>query len=127
MTAAARQSSSGKAAKAEGSVVTMSSHRKSSGPISIAHQARPMCRTSSDARHNQSRLADHGGGCPRDLGELVPGGYTRDLPLDAWGRPLRLECAGARGAAVASPTDALGFRVSSDGPDGVPGGLDRVE
>ena len=72
--------------------------------------------------------ADHGGNCPRELGELVAGGYAHELPLDAWGRPLRLEC-GHDTAAVSPPrpTDPLGFHVSSDGPDGVPGGLDRVE
>jgi general secretion pathway protein G len=63
--------------------------------------------------------ADHAGSCPRELGELVAGGYARDVPVDAWGRSLRLACPGRR--------DPVGFEVSSDGPDGVPGGLDRVE
>ena len=63
--------------------------------------------------------ADHAGQCPKELAELVAGGYSRDVPLDAWSRPLRLTCPGRR--------DALGFEISSDGPDGVPGGLDRVE
>lgn len=63
--------------------------------------------------------ADHGGTCPRELGELVTGGYQRSLPVDAWGRPLRLTCPGRR--------DARGFDIASDGPDGVPFGLDRVE
>lgn len=63
--------------------------------------------------------ADHGGACPKDLGELVAGGYSREVPLDAWGRPLRLTCPGRR--------DPRGFEISSDGPDGIPGGLDRVE
>jgi general secretion pathway protein G len=63
--------------------------------------------------------ADHGGACPRELGELVAGGYARDVPLDAWGRPLRLACPGLR--------DPRGFDVYSDGPDGLPGGLDRIE
>lgn len=63
--------------------------------------------------------ADHGGACPRELGELVSGGYTQDVPLDAWGRPLRLTCPGRR--------DNASFEVSSDGPDGLPFGLDRVE
>lgn len=66
-----------------------------------------------------SYRADHGGACPKELGELVTGGYARDVPLDAWGRPLRLTCPGRR--------DAQGFDLSSDGPDGIPGGLDRVE
>jgi general secretion pathway protein G len=63
--------------------------------------------------------ADHAGGCPKELAELVPLGYARDVPIDAWGRPLHLVCPGRR--------DRLGFEISSDGPDGVPGGLDRVE
>jgi general secretion pathway protein G len=66
-----------------------------------------------------SYRADHGA-CPKDLSELVPAGYARDLPVDAWGRPLRLACPGRR--------DQHGlFDVYSDGPDGLPGGLDRVE
>ena len=63
--------------------------------------------------------ADHAGKCPASLSDLVAGGYTRDIPIDAWGRPLRLTCPGRR--------DAASFEVSSDGPDGLPGGLDRVE
>jgi general secretion pathway protein G len=63
--------------------------------------------------------ADHAGSCPRELAELVAGGYSRDVPVDAWGRPLRLTCPGRR--------DAKGFDISSDGPDGIFGGLDRVE
>jgi general secretion pathway protein G len=62
---------------------------------------------------------DHAGGCPRALGDLVAGGYAPDVPVDAWGQPLRLTCPGR--------LDARGFEVTSDGPDGVPGGLDRVE
>ena len=62
--------------------------------------------------------AEHGG-CPRDFAEVVAAGYARDVPVDAWGRPLRLTCPGRR--------DPAGFEISSDGPDGVPGGLDRVE
>lgn len=63
--------------------------------------------------------ADHGGKCPGELAELVRGGYAHDPPVDAWGRPLRLLCPGRR--------DPAGFDLSSDGPDGVFGGLDRVE
>lgn len=63
--------------------------------------------------------ADHAGSCPKELGELVVGGYSRDVPVDAWGRPLRLTCPGRR--------DPQGFEISSDGPDGIAGGLDRVE
>jgi general secretion pathway protein G len=63
--------------------------------------------------------ADNKGTCPKELAELVEKGYSRDIPVDAWGHPLRLTCPGRR--------DPQGFEVSSDGPDGVPGGLDRVE
>jgi general secretion pathway protein G len=63
--------------------------------------------------------ADHANGCPKELAELVSGGYSRDVPVDAWSRPLRLTCPGRR--------DPKGFEIASDGPDGVPGGLDRVE
>jgi general secretion pathway protein G len=63
--------------------------------------------------------ADHAGACPKELTELVAGGYSRDVPADAWGRPLRLTCPGRR--------DPRGYEISSDGPDGIAGGLDRVE
>ena len=62
--------------------------------------------------------ADHGGSCPKALSELVTPGYSREVPLDAWGRPLRLLCPGRK--------DPRGFDVSSDGPDGL-GGLERVQ
>lgn len=63
--------------------------------------------------------ADHGGSCPRELAELTTGGYATEVPIDAWGRPLRLTCPGRR--------DPRGFDLASDGPDGIPFGLDRVE
>lgn len=66
-----------------------------------------------------SYRADHGGTCPKNLAELKAGRYAREMPLDAWGAPLRVTCPGRR--------DAQGFEVSSDGPDGEPFGLDRVE
>lgn len=66
-----------------------------------------------------SYRADHAGACPKELTELVASGYSRDVPVDAWSRPLRLTCPGRR--------DPLGFEIASDGPDGIPGGLDRVE
>ena len=66
-----------------------------------------------------SYRADRGGQCPKALADVVAGGYAREMPVDAWGRPLRLTCPGR--------IDPLGFDVSSDGPDGIPGGLDRVE
>jgi general secretion pathway protein G len=66
-----------------------------------------------------SYRADHGSACPRAMSDLVVGAYVREDPVDAWGRPLRLVCPGRR--------DPLGFDLSSDGPDGLPGGLDRLE
>jgi general secretion pathway protein G len=63
--------------------------------------------------------ADHAGACPRDWHEMVAGNYLRDLPLDAWGHPLRLTCPGRR--------DRAGFDLESDGADALPGGLDRVQ
>lgn len=63
--------------------------------------------------------ADHDRGCPASLADLVSGGYLHRVPRDAWGRPLHVTCPGRK--------DARGFEVVSDGPDGEPGGLDRVE
>ena len=63
--------------------------------------------------------ADHDRACPTSLAELVSAGYLHQVPRDAWGRPLRVVCPGRR--------DPRGFDVSSDGPDGEPSGLDRVE
>jgi general secretion pathway protein G len=63
--------------------------------------------------------ADHDRGCPATLADLVAGGYLHHAPRDAWGHPLRVACPGRK--------DPKGFEVSSDGPDGEPGGLDRVE
>jgi general secretion pathway protein G len=63
--------------------------------------------------------ADHDRGCPASVQQLVGEGYLSEVPLDAWGRDLRLTCPGRK--------DPQGFDISSDGPDGEPGGLDRVE
>jgi general secretion pathway protein G len=63
--------------------------------------------------------ADHDRACPGSLADLVSGGYLTELPRDAWGRLLRVSCPGRK--------DPRGFDVSSDGPDGEPRGLDRVE
>jgi len=63
--------------------------------------------------------ADHDRACPASLSDLVPAGYLHRTPRDWWGHPLRLTCPGRR--------DPRGFDLSSDGPDGVPGGIDQVE
>jgi general secretion pathway protein G len=63
--------------------------------------------------------ADHELACPPSLSVLKENGYLASDPVDAWGRPLRLLCPG-----FAHPR---GYDLMSDGPDGVLGGLDRVE
>src|SRR5689334_17513436 len=62
--------------------------------------------------------ADHDGKCPKTLEELETG-YLTELPQDAWGRPFRLVCPSRR--------EGVAYDLSSDGPDGEPGGLDRIE
>src|SRR3954451_7807467 len=54
--------------------------------------------------------ADHEGKCPKQLEELESGRYLKDLPDDAWGRPLRLACPSRR--------EGVAYDLSSDGPDG---------
>jgi general secretion pathway protein G len=63
--------------------------------------------------------ADHERKCPLSLDALKTEGYLGIEPIDAWGRPLRLTCPGR--------LDAEGYDLTSDGPDGEIGGLDRVE
>jgi general secretion pathway protein G len=63
--------------------------------------------------------ADHDRACPASLADLVSAGYLHRSPRDSWGHPLRMACPGRR--------DPRGFDLSSDGPDGIPGGTDRVE
>lgn len=64
--------------------------------------------------------ADSGGECPKKgLEELVSRGYLRTLPHDAWGRPLQLVCPARH--------QGRAYELYSDGPDGEPEGLDRVE
>ncbi len=64
-------------------------------------------------------LAENDGGCPKDLDQLLGHGSFKSVPTDAWGRRLRLVC----------PVDRPGYDylLMSDGPDGKPGGLDRIE
>jgi general secretion pathway protein G len=65
-------------------------------------------------------MADHDGVCPPALTALSEQ-YVRfrGVPTDAWGHPLRLIC----------PADELGksYVLESGGPDGEPGGLDRIQ
>lgn len=64
--------------------------------------------------------ADAAGQCPKGgWDEIVSRGYLTGPPRDAWGHVLTLTCPSRH------PNKT--YDVSSDGPDGEPGGLDRVE
>ena len=65
-----------------------------------------------------SFMSDHDGGCPPTLNGLGNYGNFEVAPRDAWGKELRLECPGS---------ERSRYDLSSDGPDGRPGGLDRIE
>jgi len=66
-----------------------------------------------------SYMADHDGGCPPGGIEALKGNDgLDDIPKDAWGKPLRLDCPGR---------DHARYDLTSDGPDGKRGGLDRIE
>jgi general secretion pathway protein G len=64
-------------------------------------------------------MAEHEGVCPPNLESVAPFMKGKGERRDAWQRPLRLFC----------PARQLGlaYELTSDGPDGVPGGLDRIE
>ncbi len=64
-------------------------------------------------------LAANEGRCPRRFAELGQYGRIDSTPKDAWGNPLRLTCP--------SPRGDLPYLLSSDGPDGEWGGMDRIE
>ncbi|MBI3202485.1 MAG: type II secretion system protein GspG [Polyangiaceae bacterium] len=64
-------------------------------------------------------IAEHDGGCPPDLGAVARTSAAKAPPKDAWGRPLRLVCPGRR--------EGSDYELMSDGPDGLPGGLDRID
>jgi len=64
-------------------------------------------------------VADHDGGCPPSLEKAVEEAHVEGTPRDAWGRPLRLLCPGR--------WEGARYELMSDGPDGEPGGLDRIE
>lgn len=64
-------------------------------------------------------MADHDGGCPPGGLDALRGYEGADgIPSDAWGKPLRLDCPGR---------DHARYDLTSDGPDGKRGGLDRIE
>lgn len=64
-------------------------------------------------------VALHDGGCPPNLAAVASVRQSKEVPRDAWGHPLRLYCPGRRAEAT--------YELMSDGPDGEPGGLDRIE
>lgn len=64
-------------------------------------------------------LAENDGACPASLEEVLVYGLFESAPKDAWGNSLRLVCPGRR------PGER--YELLSDGPDGKPGGLDRIE
>jgi type II secretory pathway pseudopilin PulG len=63
--------------------------------------------------------ADNDGACPSGLDKLKNYGNFKETPTDAWGHAFRFVCPAER--------EGAGYQLSSDGPDGEPGGLDRVE
>lgn len=67
----------------------------------------------------ESYMLDHDGRCPPSLDAVAEHVGSEHIPRDAWGNPLRLVCPGRR---EGSP-----YELSSDGPDRVPGGLDRIQ
>ncbi len=76
--------------------------------------------TLSQVSHAVDRfLADNHGNCPAAFGELSRYHNAGTQPVDAWGNSLRLTCPAPRGD--------LPYLLSSDGPDGRAGGLDRIE
>lgn len=67
----------------------------------------------------QRYLLEHEGACPDKLSEVLQYLRAKELPTDAWGQPLRLVCPSIR--------PGVDFVLMSDGPDGLAGGLDRIE
>jgi hypothetical protein len=64
-------------------------------------------------------LADHQGRCPESFASLADYGPFKGTPKDAWDQPLTLICPGSE------PGET--YRLISAGPDGIAGGLDRIE
>lgn len=64
-------------------------------------------------------LLESDGKCPTSLDEVREHLPRKELPLDGWGRPLRLVCPTER--------EGVAYVLMSDGPDGIAGGLDRIE
>ncbi len=64
-------------------------------------------------------LAENDSNCPANLEQVLPHAPFKQVPSDAWGNPLRLVCPSRR--------EDERYELLSDGPDGKPGGLDRIE
>lgn len=64
-------------------------------------------------------LAENDGNCPANLEQVLAHATFKKVPSDAWGNPIRLVCPARR-------ADER-YELLSDGPDGKPGGLDRIE
>lgn len=64
-------------------------------------------------------MAENKGECPASLGDVKQYLPSQELPVDAWGRPFRFICPSSR--------PGYDYELMSDGPDGKPGGLDRIE
>jgi len=64
-------------------------------------------------------MAENNGECPASLSQVAEFMPRAELSSDAWGRPFRFICP--------SPRPGYDYELMSDGPDGEPGGLDRIE
>lgn len=67
----------------------------------------------------EAYMAEHDGGCPASPQDVAAHMKHQVLRHDAWGQLPRVICP--------SRQTGVGFEVVSDGPDRIPGGLDRVE
>jgi hypothetical protein len=98
---------------AVGAVALVGTHERRAAGVRRTRATLGNVRTAVD-----SYMADHDGGCPASLEGLSDYGGPEKAPRDGWGRPLRIRCPGS---------DHSRYDLSSDGPDGKPGGLDRIE
>lgn len=63
--------------------------------------------------------AERQGQCPENFAALSDYASFHGVPRDAWGQPLTLICPGSE--------PGQGYVLMSAGPDGIAGGLDRIE
>ncbi|MGC4089786.1 MAG: type II secretion system protein GspG [Polyangiaceae bacterium] len=64
-------------------------------------------------------MAENEGACPPNLDKVLDYASAKKVPSDAWGNKIRLVCPARR--------QDERYELMSDGPDGKPGGLDRIE